>query len=152
MSREYRFNTFIDTERKILTIRPIGYMPGSYFVDKMFEFYAGVDDLLTYNRVVDVRRFEGRLSQEERDEIARRWAKVVDGQVYHAHVAVVSLDPLASFRVAAVSPLFPNETMCAFMDYHEAVNWLLAVDKTAFLSGLGATHLPQRPDDQIYIE
>lgn len=152
MSREYRFNTFIDNERRILTVRPIGYMPGAYFVDKLFEFYARVDEPWTYNRVNDVRRFDGRLIQEDLNQIADRWKDLARGQAYHAHVAVVSLDRLASFRVAAVSAQFPNETMCVFTDYHEAINWLLAVDRDIFLAGLGKTSLPQHRDDDICVE
>jgi hypothetical protein len=127
-------------------------MPGTYFVDKLFEFYARVEEPWTYNRVTDVRRFDGKLIQEDLDEIAKRWMTLADGRPYHAHVAVVSLDRLASFRVAAVSAQFPNETMCVFTDYHEAINWLLAVDKDAFLARLGKTSLPQHRDDDICVE
>jgi hypothetical protein len=112
MSREYRFNTFIDQERKILTVRPIGYMPGTYFVDKLFEFYARVDEPWTYNRVTDVRRFDGRLIQEDLDEIAKRWTKLADGRAYHAHVAVVSLDRLQASG-SLRSPLSFRMRRCA---------------------------------------
>ena len=136
MVSEYRFNSFVDKERKILIVRPIGDMPGAYFVDKLFEFYARVDAPWTFNRVSDLRRFDGKLCQADLDKIAELWVKLADGHAYHAHVAVVSLDRLASFRVAAVSSQFPNETICVFTDYHEAIAWLLATDKDAFLAGL----------------
>ncbi len=51
-----------------------------------------------------------------------------------------------------MSPQFPNETICLFSDYHEAVGWLLEDDRDAYLSGLGAVQTRRRDADKILIQ
>ncbi len=152
MSVAYKFNTYTDRERKLLTLRPIGPMPGSVFVEKLFEFYATLEEPWTYGRINDFRRFEGKLAQADLDEIGRRWIELARGRTYKAYVAVVTFDRTASFRVAIVSPQFPNETICVFTDYHEAVQWVLAPDRDAYLSRLETPRAALRRSHDISVE
>ena len=152
MAREYHFNFFVDTERMVIIIRPIGYMPGPYFVEKLFEAYRKLDAPWRFSRINDFRRFDGHFSQDDLDAIAQGWKEIADGQPYSANVAVVSQDPLARLRISAVSPQFPNETICVFSDYHEAMGWVLANDQTAYLAGLGALTQRRGQESDIIVE
>ena len=133
MGSAYRFNVFVDEDRKVIITRPIGDMPGSVFVERLFDAYASVTAPWTYGRISDFRRFEGFLDNSDLAEIARRWKEMTVGIDYHAYVAVVSTDVVDRLRIPAVSPQFPNETICLFTDYHEAMGWLLATDREAYL-------------------
>lgn len=151
MRNAYRLVVFVDDERKIIIIRPIGDMPGAEFVEKLFEAYEGVTAPWLYSRLCDFRRFDGHLQQHDLDEIVRRWQVLAAGQAYHANVAIISLDAFARIRLPSVSPQFPNETICLFTDYHEAMGWLLSADKANYLEQV--RHIPPqvRPDDRIEI-
>ncbi len=152
MARDYRFNFFVDNERMVIIIRPIGYMPGSYFVEKLFDAYSKLEAPWRFGRINDFRRFDGHFSPEDLDAIAQGWRELAGGQSYHANVAVVSQDPLAKLRVSFASPQFPNETICVFSDYHEAMGWILANNQTAYLAGLGALSPSRRTDNDLIVE
>lgn len=151
MRNAYRLVVFVDDERKVIIIRPIGDMPGTEFVEKLFEAYDRVTAPWLYSRLNDFRRFEGQLSPQDLDDIGRRWRAVAMDHPYHANVAVVSLDPFAGIRLPLISPQFPNETICLFSDYHEAMGWLLAADQVGYLEQV--RHIPPqvRRDDRIEI-
>ena len=123
MPDRYRFNFMVDEANKLVVVRPIGDMPAAELVDQLFDHYRALSEPWTYRRLNDFRRFEGFLDQEALTGIARRWAELTAGVTYHARVAVVSNDPLDRLRLPAVSPQFPNETICLFSDFHEAVGW-----------------------------
>lgn len=124
----YRLNFFVDKDRKVLIFRVIGAMPSAEFVQRLFDAYATIDRPWDWSRVMDFRRFEGLIDFSDVEETARRWKDMTTGETYHAKVAVVSTDPLDKARVPTASPLFPNETVCHFSDYHEAMAWILAPD------------------------
>jgi hypothetical protein len=149
----YRFNFFVDDARKVLTIRPIGPMPARLFIAKLFAAYAKVEAPWTYSRLSDLRRFEWTLADDDIKEIARRWAVLAEGQPYHANVAVVSNDPKSAIRIPAASENFPNETVCLFTDYHEAMGWLISARKDDYLDTIRMTPPKTgRVDNQIIIQ
>lgn len=155
MGSAYRFNFFVDDDRKVIIIRPIGDMPGSVFVERLFAAYADVTAPWTYGRITDFRRFEGYLDNSDLAEIARRWVEMTVGVTYHAYVAVVSTDAVDRLRIPAVSPQFPNETICLFTDYHEAMGWLMAPDREAYLDRVRSnpsTETHSRGGDDLRIE
>jgi hypothetical protein len=131
MGAEYnaRLTFMANPDRRIIILRPIGDLSARAFIDEAFEHYARIDEPWTYNRLTDVRRFTGYLSDADVAEMAERWRDLTEGRTYHAHVAVVSFDTLDRLRLPAVSPMFPNETICLFSDYHEAMGWLTAIDR-----------------------
>ncbi|ESQ90366.1 hypothetical protein ABAC460_09430 [Asticcacaulis sp. AC460] len=124
----YRLNVFVDEDRKVLIFRVIGAMPSAEFVQRLHAAYATIDRPWTWSRVMDFRRFEGVIDLTDVEEMAQRWKAMTADQNYHARVAVVSTDPLDKARVPTASPLFPNETVCHFSDYHDAMAWVLADD------------------------
>lgn len=149
MRPEYnaRLTFMANAERRIIILRPIGDLSAREFIDQAFEHYARIDAPWTYNRLTDVRRFTGYLSDKDLTEMAARWRDLTEGHDYHAHVAVVSLDIVDRVRIPAVSPMFPNETICMFSDYHEAMGWLSAANRTQYLSGLGPLAASRHGDD-----
>ncbi len=128
MSMPYRMNVFVDDDRKVMVLRVIGPMPGPEYAERLFEAYAGVPDAWNYARLMDFRRFDGMIGFDDVETIVERWNAITAGIDYHSKVAVVSIDPLDGVRVPAVSPQFPNETLCHFRDFHEAMDWLTATD------------------------
>jgi len=119
-----RFQHFIDRDNRVLVIRVIGDMAHAEVTDRLFEVYEALGDPWTYARIIDMRRFEGVLTIADIEDVAARWAKLTEGQIYQSKYAVVSTDPLEKARVPAASPLFPNDIMCQFNDYHEALAWV----------------------------
>ena len=151
MNSAYRLVFFVDEERKVIIIRPIGDMPGAEFIDKAFEGYERLTKPWLYSRLNDFRRFDGRLSDDDLAEIARRWRLLVGDEHYHANVALISLDPFTRIRLPLVSPQFPNETICLFTDFHEAMGWLLSSDREAYLDEVRQLPVQARVDERIDI-
>ena len=149
MRDDYRLNFFVDTERMMIIIRPIGNMPGPVFVEQLFAAYAKVEAPWSYARLNDFRRFTGFLDERDLIEIATRWVKLKGRVKYKAFVAVVSLDAHDRVRLPSASKRFPQETICLFTDYHEAVGWLLASDKGRYLDGLEPLPRHIRRDDVL---
>lgn len=127
----YRLNVFVDEERKVLIFRVIGAMPSAEFTERLYAAYDTLDRPWRWARIMDFRRFEGLIAFADVEEMARRWQVITAGDNYHSKVAVVSADPLDKARVPTASPLFPNETVCHFSDYHEAMAWVVAKDDAA---------------------
>lgn len=130
---DFRLVFFVDMERRILIARPVGHATGAEFVAKLFEAYATVDAPWTFRRLHDHRRFEGTFDAVDQEEYLVRWAILAEGQTYHTDVAVVELMANDTMRHATPSPVSANEQICYFTDYHEAMGWLLASDKSAYL-------------------
>ena len=152
MRDRYRLNFIVDEAAKLVIIRPIGDMPAMEFVEQVFARYSTMAEPWNWRRVNDFRRFEGFLDQAALTEIARRWAELTQGITYTARVAVVTIDPLDHIRLPAVSPQFPNEIICVFSDYHEAVGWLLSETPDTYLAGLAEVRQSPRDTAQIIIE
>lgn len=121
---EPRFQHFVLRDEKILVIRVIGAMAHEDMVERLFAVYDTIPEPWTWNRIVDLRRFEAVLTFADIEDLARRWAQLTDGRTYRSKYAVVSADPLEKARVPVASPLFPNEIVCHFSDYHEALKWV----------------------------
>ena len=147
-----RLTFMANPERRIIILRPIGDLSARDFIDRAFEHYAQIDEPWSYNRLTDVRRFTGYLSDADVAEMAARWGDLTAGHDYHAHVAVVSLDVIDRVRIPSVSPLFPNETICLFSDYHEAMGWLTSMDRARYLSGLAPVPASRHSDDTLRID
>lgn len=152
MRDRYRLNFIVDEAARLVIIRPIGDMPAMEFVEQVFAHYRALHEPWNWRRVNDFRRFEGFLDQAALTEIARLWAELTQGIVYRARVAVVTHDPLDHIRLPGISPQFPNEIICLFTDYHEAVGWLLSEAPDTYLAGLAEVRLGVRDASQIIIE
>ena len=146
-----RLNVFTDHANGMLIVRPIGVMAGSDFVERLIEAYYKIDAPWNYNRLVDLRRFEGELSDDNCESFARAWARLTADVVYDACIATVITDQPCELRRPERSARFPQETVCFFRDYHEAVGWLLADDRDAYLAGLGEMPEAQLTDTSVYI-
>ncbi|MFP1132929.1 hypothetical protein [Asticcacaulis sp. W401b] len=140
-----------NSEIGVIVIRPIGYLSGPEFIERLFKAYETVSEPWKYNRLTDFRRFEGHLSDDDLLSIRDRWVTLADGHPYSAHVAVISLDIRATIRLPAISPFFPNETICLFTSFHEGMGWLQADDRAAYLKNLQPPEGPSRRDDGIVI-
>jgi hypothetical protein len=141
-----KLNIFVNDTRKIIIVRPIGPLPAAEFMDEVFKACANIEAPWEYSRLNDFRRFETTLADDDVREMASRWAEITHGHDYPTRVALVRLDSWNEVRLPSISPLFPNDTLCVFTDYHEAMGWLMAEDSEAYLEGLRATPLA-RPDD-----
>jgi hypothetical protein len=69
-------------------------------------------------------------------ENARRWTELTNGNPQPAFAAIVMLEPDETVRTSRASHFLPHDTVCRFTDYHEAVHWLNADDKEAYLTSL----------------
>ncbi len=149
MHNRYRLNFIVDEASKLIIVRPIGDMPATAYIDQLFDRYRALSEPWSYRRVNDLRRFEGHLHAAALAEAARRWAELTARVTYSTRVAVVSNDLLDPIRLPAISPQFPNETICLFCDFHEAVGWLLAKDADTYLAGLAKVN--RRVDDACIV-
>ena len=149
MLKRCRLNFIVDEANKLVIVRPIGDIPTAQLVSQLFEHYHTLDKPWSWRRINDLRRFDGFFDQDTLDDIARRWAGLTAGVTYKTQVAVVTNDPLDTLRLPAASAQFPNETICLFTDFHEAVGWLLAKDPDTYLAGLA--EVKQRVDDSLIV-
>jgi len=152
MTPEYRFQFYIDAEHRIIVVRVIGHLSVPDFIDKVFERLSQVEEPWTYERLFDLRRWDERLGHTGLQEMAERWAALTEGNIFHARIAVVSFDSAMAIRVPAISPLFPNETVCWFADFHEAIGWLLAPEPARYLDRVRLTAPARATDGRIVIE
>jgi hypothetical protein len=141
-----KLNIFVNEARKIIIVRPIGPLPGSEFIDEVFKACAKIEAPWEYSRLNDFRRLETTLADDDVKDMAARWAKITQGHAYPTRVAVVRLDSWNEVRLPNISPLFPNDTICVFTNYHEAMGWLMAKDSDAYLDNLRNNPV-DRPDD-----
>jgi len=132
-----RFNFIEDKENRLLIVRPVGDIPGDLFAQHVIEAYRGVEMPWTYNRIIDMRRHTGHVEDKDRGAIAKVWAELTAGISYRAYVAMLMRHTYEKVRLPQISTDFPNETICVFNDYHEAVGWVLAPDRMQFLAGHG---------------
>src|SRR3569623_2532866 len=121
---EPRFQHFIYQDGKVIVMRIIGAMAHADVVERLFAVYDAIPEPWTWQRIIDLRRIEGVLTFADIEDEARRWAQYTEGRTYRSKYAVVSTDPLEKARVPAAIPLFPNEIVCHFSDYHEALKWV----------------------------
>ncbi len=148
----FRFVFMVNPEKRLIVVRPIGDMPGVDFVDRLFEAYGNVEAPWTFNRLIDLRRFDGHLTDKDHTRINARWRELSAGRDYHAYVAIVSFDAMDWLRVPMVRPGLSNETVCHFSDYHEAVGWLTAPNRTGYLASLAPPARVRRDDGRIRVE
>jgi hypothetical protein len=149
---EFRLVFLVDKPNDLMIIRPVGRATGAEFIEKLFEAYQSVEAVWRYKRIHDHRRFDGLMTQFDYEENGRRWAAMTNGHAEPAFAAIVMLEPDETVRIARPSHFLPNETVCRFTDYHEAVGWLKASDREAYLEQLRASPLvPHRKDSgEIY--
>ncbi|MFT4077402.1 MAG: hypothetical protein QM647_17885 [Asticcacaulis sp.] len=147
----YRFKFFCDPDKRMMIVRPIGNMPGAVFVEKLHEAYMSVDKPWTYMRLKDFRRYEGVLSNSDIATMSANWAALTGDKDYETFVAIVSHDHYVQQRMPHVSAQFPHETICLFTGFHEAMGWLRADDKTAYLKSIDPLAPPRRDDGRIVV-
>jgi hypothetical protein len=146
MDPNCRSNIYVDAARKIIIVRPIGPLSASEFIAEVFRACAKIEAPWEYSRLNDFRRLETTFTEDEVQEMAARWAEITQGHSYPTRVAIVRLDAWNEARLPNFSPLFPNDTLCAFTDYHEAMGWLIAADPSTYLAHIRSNPV-ERPDD-----
>jgi hypothetical protein len=152
MDASHRFHRFVDPDRRVIVFRPIGDVSADAFVEGVFAALEDIPEPWTYNRLFDLRRWDERLRPETVHAMAGRWAALTEGQIFHARIAVVSFDPAVTIRTPAATGQFPDEIVCHFTDYHEAMEWMTAIDPAAYLAE-ARQHAPNRAiDGRIVIE
>lgn len=124
MRTGFKFGVSVDETRKVIAQRVSGDMPGDVFNNELFAAYAGIREPWRYHRLFDFRKFTHMLTYDDILATAKRWAELTEGIEFHSKVAVVSLDPLDIVRVPTAAPLYPRETLRAFNDFDEAIDWL----------------------------
>lgn len=152
MTGRAKFNVFIDKDDRFLVIRPIGPLPGSELAARVIEFYRSLEAPWKFDRIVDLRRYEGYIATADLDYAATEWDQMTVGIEYSVKVAMVVRDAYEKLRLPEISERFPQETICYFSDYHEAVGWILAKDDGRYLSGLGDVPVRRREAGAIDIE
>lgn len=146
MENGARLLCFVNEADQVIIIRAIGDITPAEFVDLVFEKLSALPAPWTYSRLFDVRRWSHRLDQDTVRALAHRWAKLTEGQIFHARISVVTFDPGTHFRSAVASEHFPDETVCYFDDYHEAIGWLQSDNPADYLKDLAA----RPPNHQTY--
>lgn len=125
VSMRTRFNFIEDNVSRILVVRPIGDLPSKAFADHVIEAYSSVEQPWTYNRIIDLRRHHVYVTNDDRAGIAKAWAGITAGIQYQAFVAMLMRDTFEKLRLPEISVDFPNETVCLFNEYQDAVSWLI---------------------------
>jgi hypothetical protein len=148
----FRFTFMANPDKRVIVVRPIGDMPADLFMERLFESYATVTMPWTYNRLLDLRRFDGHLRKADYDAIAARWQAITAGRDYEAYVAIVGFDAFDDLRIPHPAPNLPNEVICHFSDFHEAMGWLTATDRAGFLARLRPPQRVRRDDGRIRVE
>lgn len=152
MSSKARFNFFVDDRNRFLVVRPIGPLSGPDLAAHVIEAYRNIEAPWTFNRIVDLRRHTSYFTKADRGLIASAWSELTAGVKYHAHVAMVVREAYEKVRLPELCEQFPNETICYFLNYHEAVGWILAADQAKYLSGLSELFISPVDSDAIIIE
>lgn len=148
MTEQFRFNRFVDKARGYIVIRPIGYLSGAEYIERTLEFYRSLGTPWVYNRIIDMRRYEGVVTSQNRADLAAAWGEITSGVDYRTHVAMVMQDPRETLHNSSVSAECPSETVCVFCDYHQAVGWVLSSDRKGFLKSL-ASPAPKIPASHL---
>ena len=151
MTAAWRFSFLVDQDNKLLVVRPIGSVPSADFADKVVSAYGSLEEPWRFNRIIDMRRLVGYIDDQDRGRIAKRWAEITTGVTYTAKVAMLAADRFEKLRLPEICRDFPNETICFFTNYNEAVGWLLATDGDDFLSKLGDAPVSRRHEHAISI-
>ena len=146
MDRAARFQCIVSETIQVITLRVIGDIPAETFIDQLFDKLSTVPEPWTYGRVLDVRRWSHKMGADTVQALASRWARLTEGQIYHARIAVVTYDHGTHFRTPIISEHFPDETACYFDDYHEAIGWLRSTEPAVFLQALAE----KPPNRQTY--
>ena len=152
MAQKSRFTFHIDEQHRFMVVRPIGEMTGPVMAARVVEAYRSVDTPWRYNRIVDLRRYQGYVAKEDRALIASAWADITKGIEYRARVAMVVRDSFEKLRLPELSEQFPHETICYFLDYHEAVGWVMAADHEGYLANLDGLPASLESADIISVE
>ncbi len=152
MTVAWRFSFLVDQDNRFLVVRPIGIMPGPEFADKVISAYGSIEEPWRFNRIIDMRRLVGYIGDEDRGRIAKRWSEITARVTYSARVAMLAADRFEKLRLPEICRDFPNETICFFTNYNEAVGWLLASDGDDYLSKLGDAPVSRRHELAISIE
>ncbi len=152
MLERVRLNFTVAEKHGFLIVRPIGTLPPEDLVDAIIDAYMSVEAPWRYNRIIDFRRYKGYLDDAVREAIGRRWSELTAGIDFHASIGLVFRAAHHKLRSPEVTSAFPNETLCYFTDYHEAVGWLMATDRDAYLRALPELPASQRGGHSIVIE
>ena len=152
MNTRRSLNFIVSNAHGFLVVRPIGDLVPDDLADAIIEAYKSVEAPWRYNRIIDFRRYKGYLGDDFRAAIGRRWADMTAGISFHSFIAVVFRGAHEKFRRPETTSAFPSDTLCYFTDYHEAVGWLLAEDKDAYLASLPDGSASPRGGSSIIIE
>ena len=124
MGNPNRISHFVDEANSVLILRIVGDIPCDLFVGKLRELRAQGEAARIHNRLIDMRHFTGHFDFSGIEVYAKERSVAVTGSTPSSFVAIVSVDPLDRARLPTVRGLFPNDSLCHFFDYDEALDWL----------------------------
>ncbi len=124
MGNQNRISHFVDDANSVLVLRLVGAVPCDLFVEKLRALRAQGEVARIHNRLIDLRHFTGHLDFSGIETYATERSKAIATSTPSSFVAIVSADPLDRARLPTVRALFPNDSLCHFFDYDEALDWL----------------------------
>ncbi|WP_155908362.1 hypothetical protein [Asticcacaulis sp. YBE204] len=126
----------MNTDLKVIVIRPIGYLSAERLIDNLCDRLLATQEVWRFNRLIDIRRFEGELEARDVEKLARQWRSIRGNHRSFAHMAILRLE--RPYRLYQAGPLsgFPDETICRFSDFQEAMTWLTTDERIGYLKSL----------------
>ena len=119
-----RLTLTVDEDYRILIVRYIGAIDGEQINHNVMQQIADVDEVWTYDSLIDMRRFENTVLVTEIEDLATRWNGLAQGRDRGCFTAVISGDPLVKARLPITQDLFPTRILAHFVDFDEGLDWL----------------------------
>ncbi|MBW8882598.1 MAG: hypothetical protein JF615_14595 [Asticcacaulis sp.] len=123
MSRS-RISLTVDEDLRIWVARYFGEIEGDEINDSLMDHLIRIDQVWTYDSLIDMRRYDGTVLVGEIEELAHRWAEHAAGRDRGHFTAIVSTDPLVRARVPVTQSLFPTRNLAHFDNFDEGLEWL----------------------------
>lgn len=123
MSRS-RINLTFDHETRIFVVRYFGEIEGSAINKTLLEQLTQVEQVWTYDCLIDMRRYDGTVLVGEIEELGHKWGLFAQGRDRGRFTAIVSEDPLVKARLSVTQSLFPTRLIEHFDNFDEALDWL----------------------------
>ncbi|EGF90716.1 hypothetical protein ABI_37480 [Asticcacaulis biprosthecium C19] len=123
MSRSRITITFDETSR-IFVARYFGEIEGDDINDGMMGQLLKVDEIWTYDCIIDMRRYDGTVLVGEIEDLGKRWALFANGRDRGCFTAIISDDSLVRARLPVTQSLFPTRTTELFNSFDEGLDWI----------------------------
>lgn len=123
MTRSHLNISIFPDERHIL-LRPKGELSGTEIGESSLARILEMPDAFTYDRLLDLRRFDGASMSSELAAFGQTWRETAAGRDAGTRTAIVSTDPLFRVRLSFYREQFPEREIEVFSTFDEALDWL----------------------------